>query len=368
MITSNFATGLLALVTDLTSAEFVDISEAIYEKSFAVGKITDYHEVVPGIREGRVVPILSTSPTYLSFPYKDPKDCKTTDCDLDLGFSAKKWQIGMIACRIPICVNTFDENFLLFWKSYRRLFGDESLDSALMKYIFDLFQTELDAAIWRTVWFGDRSTESTDPNYKFLRVIDGIFTQAEAMTGIKIDVTENTSGAGGTAVPITGEKIRLYLETAYRAASKMPWFDETKLQFEMTKAMATELVIWLNSLDDKSKTNCECFDVDKVTALKTFSVNKSLFIFGIPIVVHQEFDAVIKALDLTHPYRAILTQRDNILVGTAEADQLVDTKIWYSEDDEVIYMRGGSQIGASLVTNEYAYIGAVVGNTPVVTA
>lgn len=365
-ITTNFKTGLLDLVTDMNTAQYAVLAEALYESTFGVGKITDFHRVVPNVREGRVVPIISTSPTYLSFPYKNPSDCETTECDLDLGFSAKKWEIGMIACKIPICLNTFDENFLLFWGEYKRLWGDHNLDGALMKFIFDKFQTELDASVWRTVWFGDRTVPSSDPNYKFLRVINGIFTQAESMDGIKIEISENTP-VNGVIPAIGGEKVRLYLETAYREASKTAWFDESKLQFEMTKAMATELVIWLNSLDDKSKTNCECYDVDKVTALKTFSVNKNLFIFGIPIFVHQELDAVITALKLDRPYRALLTQKDNILIGTAEMDQLLDTKVWYSEDQEKVFMRGGSQIGATLVVKEYVYLGAEAGNTAVLT-
>lgn len=365
-ITTNFNEGLLALITDLTSAEMADISNAIFEASFEVGKLPELHTVIAGVREGHVIPIISTNPTYKSFPYKDATNCTIPECDLNLGFGAKKWELGMIACKIPICINTFDENFLTFWKVYRRTFGDADLDSALMKFILDKFQTELDAAIWRVVWFGDRTLDPTDPNYSLLRTINGIFTQAEADNGIKIPITQNTSGAGGVNVAITGLQVYEYLSAAYTEAMETPWFDEATARFEMTRAMAAPFVAWLNSLSDRSMYNCDCYDPKTLQAKRSFSVDDNLFIFGIPIHVHREFDGVINALNLTHPYRAILTSRDNILLGTSEMDQINQVRIWYSEDHDQVYLKGGSTIGASLVTPDYVYLGSETASvTPV---
>jgi len=357
-INNNFSTEVLALVEDLTTGEMVTIDKAIWLKSFAIGKLPESHTVVPGIREGNVVPIVSTAPNYASFPYKDPNSCTIPACDLDLDFDAKVWQVGQIACKVPICVNTFDDNFLLFWGSYKRLFGDENLDSALMKYIIDKFQTNLDAALWRVAWFGDRGTASSNPFYAYLRPIDGIFTQAEADGGVKIVITENTSGTAGAPVPLTGEAVYNYLSDAYNRAIAFPWYDQGTIQFEMTYAMAAAWVAWLNSLGDRSQYNCECFDPKTLQAQRSFNVDMVLKAFGIPVFVRREFDGVIQALNLGHPYRAMLTSRDNILFGTSEIDQLPAFKVYFSEDDDQIYLKGGATIGATLVTDEYVYLGA----------
>lgn len=352
--TTTFNSALLALVTDINSAEKATLANAIFTDSFEVSKLADSHTVLTGVRNGNIIPIMSNAPAYNAFPYKDPTNCDIPVCDLDLPFSAKSWQMGMIACKIPICINTFDENFLTFWGSYKRLFGDENLDSALMKYITDMFLKNLEAAMWRVAFFGDTTTLVGDANYALLRAADGIFTQAEAGTGTKVIVAENTTGT------LTGEAVYAYLLNAYNTAVAQPWFDASTARFEMTAAMASVYVGWLNSLGDRSMYNCDCYAADGITAMRSFSIDANLTIFGIPIHVHREFDGVINALTLGNRYRALLTSDTNILIGTSEMDQLPDFKIWYSEDDDKVYIKGGANIGASLVTNDYVYIGAEV--------
>jgi len=354
-ITTNFASAILALVDDLVTADKVQLANAVFESAFEVGKLAEGHTVITGVRTGNIIPILSNAPQYDSFPYKNPADCTIPVCDLDLGFSAKPWVLGMIACKIPICINTFSEDFLLFWNSNKRIFGDENLESALMQFIVSKFQNNLEAAMWRVAFFGDTSIAAIDPNYALLRSADGIFTQAEAMDGVKIAVTENTLGTG-----LTGPGLYAYLDQAYQAASVAPWFDPSTAEFCMTRAMASVLVSWLNSINDKSPYNCECYSADGLTAQRTFSINGMITIFGIPVHIYKEFDGVINALSLGNPYRALLTANTNILIGTSEVDQLPAFDLWYSKDDGVIYIKGGANLGAALVTNEYVYIGAEV--------
>lgn len=352
-ITTNFATALLSLVDGLVTAEKATLANAVFENSFEIGKLADGMTVITGVKTGNLIPILSKSPKYDSFPYKNPADCNVPVCDLDLGFSAKSWNVGMIACKIPICINSFSDDFLFFWNTNKRIFGDENLDSALMQFIVSKFEDSLEAAMWRVAYFGDTSILPGDVNYALLRGSDGIFTQAEAMDGTKIVVTENTLGTG-----LTGLGVYNYLNDAYQKASVEPWFDQASVKFKMTQKMASVLVAWLNSLSDRSMYNCECFSPDGLTAQRTFSTNANLQIFGIPIEVHRELDGVISALNLGNPYRALLTSSTNIFLGTSEIDQLPSFDLWYSKDDDMIYIKGGANIGASLVTNEYVYIGA----------
>lgn len=345
----------MELVEGLVGAELVELSNTIFTKAFEVGSITELFTVSGGVREGNVVPIISNSPNYASFPYKNPLDCTIPVCDLDINFSAKVWQLGMIACTIPICINTFDEDFLLFWKVYRKTFGEESdVDTALMQFLIDRFQSNLEAALWRVVFFGDRSISASDPNYDLMRPIDGIFTQVEAGEGIKIVVPANTDGTS-----LTGQELYDILSNAYnRATLETDWYDDTTAQFIMTKAMASVLVTWLNSLKDTSMYNCECLDADSVTKKRSFSINDKLFVFGIPITVRPELDGVIRQLGLGYPYRALLTSKDNILVGTGEVSKMSQFDVWYERKDNMIYMRGGANIGVSVATDEYIYIGA----------
>lgn len=352
-IDNNFQDGIMSLVNGLTGAELVEMSNVIFTKSFEVSKISDQFTITTGVREGNVIPIMSTAPKYDSFPYKNPQDCTIPVCDLNLEFSAKVWQLGMIACTIPICLNTFDEDFLKFWNVYRKVVQDEAdLDTALLEYLIERFNKNLDAAIWRVVWFGERGIASTDQNYDLLRPIDGIFTQAEAGDGIKITIAANTTGT------MTGEELYALFQTMYNAASATDWFDDETTEFKVTKKVATVWVTWLNNLEDYSQYNCECVSVDGVTKKNSFRVTDNLYVMGIPIKVYPELDGVIRALNLGRPYRILLTYRDNILVGTSEASQFPKFEAWYERKDNMIYLRGGAAIAAALVTDEYVYAGA----------
>lgn len=352
-ITTNFASAITSLVTSLTTAEKLELANVVFRSNFEVSKLAENHTVITGVRNGNIIPIMSNAPSYASFPYKNPADCDIPVCDLDLGFSAKPWKVGMIACRIPICVNSFSEDFLRFFSQQKRLFGDIDENSALMQYIIGKFTNNLEAAMWRTAFFGDTTTASGNANYALLRAIDGIFTQAEAMDGTQIVITENTLGTG-----LTGAGLYAYLDQAYQIASVAPWFDPSTVRFEMTQAMASVLVSWLNGLGDRSMYNCECYSADGLTAQRTFSVNNQITIFGIPVHIHRELDGVISQLGLGRPYRAILTSATNIVIGTSELDQLPAFRVWYSQDDNQVYIEGGATIGAALVTNEYVYLGA----------
>jgi len=347
-ITTNFNEAVLALVDDLVTADNVNISNAIYTSAFEIGDIAEGHQIITGVRDGALIPILNNAPNYSAFPIKSSANCDIPACDLDLGFSTKKWQTAMIACKIPICINTFDENFLLFWNQHKRVFADADLNSALLQYVVGQFEKNLQAAIWRRVWFAD-SASTND----YLEGADGIFTQAEAMDGRKIEITENVAGTG-----LTGEALYAYLTEAYEYAVLQPWWNQSTARIEMTQAMASVLVSWLNGIGDKSLYNCDCYAADGITAMRTYSVDANLTIFGIPIHVHREFDGIISAFSLGNPYRALLTNTGNILIGTTELDQLPIFKIWYSEDDDLIYIKGGANVGAALVTNEYVYIGS----------
>lgn len=354
-ITTDFGTTVLALVDDITSAEKATLSNAYFQKFFEVGKLAENFTVIPGVRNGNLVPIISTNPNYAKFPYKDPTNCTLPTCDVDLPFSAKVWQVGMQACKTPVCINSFDENFLAFWGRHKRLFGDEDLNSALMAFIMETWERDLQASLWRSAFFGDTTTLPADPFYEYLRVTDGIFTQAEAGTGLKIEVTENVAGTG-----LTGTAIYAYLQEAYNYAATQPWFDAGNMRFEMTNAMASVWVAFLNGLGDTSMYNCDCLSAEGMSRGRAYTI-EGLTIFGIPVNVRREFDGVIGQLGLGNPYRALLTPNENILIGTTEMDQLPAFSIHYSQDDDVIYIKGGAQIGATLVTNDYVYIGAEVG-------
>jgi hypothetical protein len=352
-INSNFDTAIISQIIDNVSARNIEYSKVVFLDTFENSELATKFKILLGIRKGDLVPILNNKGNAAAFPVKDENSCENSSCELDINFSIKKWETAKIACTFEICINKFSEGFLLFWNENKRIFGDANMNGALMTYLLDAIQKDLNLSIWRMAFFADET--SINP---FLKGMSGIFAQAESMNGFKIELEENTSNTAPT-----GQAIYNYLEKAYAHASVQPWFNPTATKIDMTRAMASIYVSWLNSMGDKSPYNCECYSPDGITAMRTYSIAGKLFIFGIEIRVHNELDTVIgtPSLGITHPYRAIMTNSENLLFGTTESDQLPAFKVFYSDKDDMIYVKGGATIAAALVTDQYVYIGAEVG-------
>ena len=356
---TDFNTALLALVTDLTSAEKVQFSELLFSKAFAQSDITQTHRLITGIRDGSIIPIMKSGLNYSSFPFVDENVCSTNDCTIDTKYSAHKWDLGLIECRLGICMREFSTNFLQFWNQYKITAPDPDLNTALLTYISDEFKWAHLGAQWRVTYFGDKSLVANS----LLNGIDGFFTQAEANQDQIVGIVENN------ATTFVGQKftsgLRVYeiLTEVYNKYAEQPWFGATDLEFKMTRLTASTLVAYLNSL--KSTECCEGFarvNPDGMAA-SAYTIDNLTF-NGIKIKVMQDWDNVINTVPAlnggggnaarVNPHRILLTYTDNLLIGTTSQEALNTFKIWYSEDDDKVYLKGGSYIGAGIpMRDEY---------------
>lgn len=355
--TSNFVDDVVSLVDDLTSAEKLTMSELLFSKAFGVDEIEDTHRVITGVRHGNRVPILKGGANYESFPFNDMTDCAKPECDVSDEYSTAMWNLGLIECRVPICMRTFDENFLLFWNQYKQITPDPDLNTAFLQYLTDKFMENLRAAKWRAAYFGDTNSASN-----LFNGIDGFFTQGEANPAQLIDIAQNAE-ATYQAQKMTGQEVYDLLKQMYNEAGDQPWFDETILEFRIPRIMATKLVQMLNDAGDLSQYNCDCINPQGITGRRVFTID-GLTMFGIPVLVHKEWDGVINGTSelnggggnnaRVNPNRAFLTYRDNLLIGTSETEALSYFDIFYDKKDNMIYMDGGSYIGASIpLVDEY---------------
>lgn len=353
---SNFTEDVISLVDGLVSAEKLEMSNLIFTKAFGVSDITQSHEVVPGVRHGNLVPIIKTSTNYESFPFNDPTSCEKPECELTDEFSTHRWDLGLIECRVPICMRTFDENFLKFWNEYRQIANDPDLTTAFLQYLAGKFQENHRAAMWRTIYFGDTASAST-----LFNGFDGFFAQAEAIPENVISIEQNT-GATFAQQKMTGQQVYELLEDMYLRASEKAWFDESILEFKIPLFMANALITMLNQAGDLSQYNCDCINPDTIVGRRRFTVD-GLRMFGLPVSVHKEWDGVINgtaelnggggANARVNPNRALLTYKSNLLIGTSETQALSYFDIFYDKKDNKIYMDGGSYIGAAIPTDEY---------------
>jgi hypothetical protein len=356
--TDNFSTALLTLVTDLVSAEKMELSEMLFEQTFEESDIATQHEVVTGVRHGHVVPILKDTPNPESFPFVDPKSCAPTDCDVTQEFSSTKWELGLLECRVSICLRTFDENFLKFFNTIRHTQeGEPNLDSAIIQFISGKFTRNLELAKWRASYFGDTSSVSA-----YFNGFDGIFAQAEANADHVVTITENDGVDNNAQQFADGEAVYNYLIAMYDKAAAYAWFDPSILEYRVTKTMSIKLITWLNKLGKSAPMNCACIDPAQAVAKNVYTI-EGLTINGIPVLTHREWDDIINystelnggggAAAKVNPHRALLSVRRNVLIGTSETEALSSFDVWYSKDDKKVYLEGSSYIGAALPLDEY---------------
>ena len=363
-ITTNFATEVKALVTSLTSAEKLNFSEALFTKSIEISPLTQDHTVVTGVRHGNLVPIIDNQPDYESFPFSDAGACAVPECDLGHNYSTNKWELGLIECKVPICLRSFDDDFLVFWNQYKMVQTDkdknedEYIQSAIVQFLFNQFKTNHTAAQWRGGYFGDKSSESA-----LFNGIDGWFTQAEANASQVVAIAEN-EGATFAAQKLTGERIYEILKDMYLMHSDMVWQSDQPLEFRMTERNAKALAMYYTFLKDKACCDgLQILDPDMVSNAPY--PYQRLDFHGISIKVMSIWDEIInKTTELNpgwvgkklvtptaarvNPNRILLTYKNNLVLGTQETSNLAFFDIWHSQDQDKIFMKGGSYFGASI--------------------
>lgn len=346
--TDNFGTALKALVTSLTAADLMDFNNLIFQQIFEPRDIRDTDVIITGVRNGAVLPVLNRKLSPDSFPFSDLTTCDVAECDLSNEYSSHTWEVAGIECKIPICMRSFDQDFLTFWRQCQLLTSPPDLDSAIIEYLQRVFVDNLRLGTIRAAYFADKSSASALYNK-----IDGIFAQLETQAGNIIDITEN-AGANYAAQALTGEKAYQYLEAMYVKAASEPWFDPANMEYKISKSMAAALVAYLNKAGRNAPGTCECIDPATATALQSYRMD-GLFLFGIPVSVRYEWDQIVTGSSVLNngtkwddPHRAILSPKNNILIGTCSEDLINDFRVWYSNDDNKVYMQGSSLVGGGV--------------------
>lgn len=343
-IKNNFAAGITAVVESLTDASKLEFANVLFKAAFNVGDLRESHTVLTDIRDGERIPIMDSGDAYSSLA-ESQGDCSMNECDLELTFSTKKWELGEYDCRIPICLKTFSKDFLLFFEMYRQS-AENPLEQpdkkAFLEYIMGIARERVLGASWRTLYHGDKAAASN----KLISANNGFFVQAEAGDGLKINLAK--------AEP-TAQELYDAMEEAYLTAQDEPWFDESKLKWRLTSKAARKLVTMLNKANDLNAYNCECIDPEKITQARKFNIN-NLMMFGIPVIAHKEIDLSGTAAGVKGLTMALLIRDENFLVGVNTEESMNEFRFFYDNKDRKIYIDMMIYLGASIVLDEYVFI------------
>lgn len=346
--TDNFVSYLLPLAKDLASTEKLNFSNLLFNAIFLASDITKKHVVITGVRNGNLVPIINEDPSYTKFPFVDATSCDMTECDINADYSAIEWDLALIGCRVSVCLRKFDDNFLIFWNTYRML-NPAKVDTtykktAIMQYLIKLVKDEFEAAKWRAAYYAIEGNASP-----LLNGFDGYFEQAQATVTNVIEVPQNA-----TDTPLTGQEIYDLMYEMEALYDDADWSEEAgQMEFRMTKKMARTLASFMNKLKDSS---C-CDGIEKLdpeaTKNKAYTYDNLSF-HGYPIIPMPEWDAIqkkvaaIKEGGMAKINRILFIEKTNMLIGTEERDMLSMIEVHYDKVSRKMFIDAEAYFGVAI--------------------
>lgn len=334
----NFKEQITDKINSYVSAEKMNMANAIFDRQHDIGDFSSKHNIITGVVNGNMIPIITKGNRY-GMLKASKGDCSMNECDLETTYSSKKWVVGDYDCRIPICMDSYSEDFLRFWGAYKTTLEDPSevpTYKAYLDWLVSYTKESVEGALWLKAYWGDTTSVN-----ELISLNNGFWTEAKAGDGIKINM-------GDPATPLTGEAIYKFLQSAYEQTIDEVWYTEEDMVFVMSHKMARTLVSFLNTKADLSKYNCDCLDVDAITGKRRFSI-ANLTVFGIPVVAYKEVDmASIQGLGVDADFRALLINKENLLIGINTEKHLNQFNMFYDQKDRKIYIDLKIQIGASI--------------------
>lgn len=345
----NFATAIGDMVTDLVSADIMNINEAIWQETFGVGSFAQSHTLITNRRNGHKQPIIGSEDYYGSMPVGNETSCDLNSCDITPVYSAKEWCLAEYNCRLEICMRTFDEEFLVFWNMYRQRLEDPTAEpdaQAFLDYIEMVVRNRIAGTQWRVGYWGDTAETEND----LINGCDGFFAQAEAGEGHTVDIVV----AGATP---TGEELYDAFQEAYEYGVQQIWGSQPDLVWKTTYSVAAKMVAWLNSIGDTSMYNCDCYNPDNIVGARRFTV-ENLRVFGIPVEAHREIDLSTTAAGKLEAdkYQVLLIRKSNLLVGTNTDSKLEGFDMFYDKVTRKIYIDAMVHLGVMIPLDEYVLI------------
>lgn len=338
----------------LNSDEARDASQVIFEQFYVRPELARAHTIMTGVTMDRYIPILG----QLGLVGKvDPGSCGTNAVSVTTA-SQKQWTPKLVSGRITHCQANLPD-LLKFWaKSMTAKDIWSNVDAAMMEYITNYTTEAVANSALRLAEFGDTAadvianggvlTAGTDKTY--FNVLNGmwkqVFTDQALGTPLtyRYTIAKNTEATYATQNALASDDaynmfVALYDNIDSRAAGR-------NLVFQITRSLWNNWVAYIESKAGAYKIEL----LQDGTTKETFR--------GIPIVVRYDWDRIIKAYydngtSLNLPHRAILTNLENIPIGTSDEQSLTNFDSFYDQVTKSHYIDFAYKLDCKIL-EEYA--------------
>jgi hypothetical protein len=324
----------------LNNEEARSLSECIQEQVYSKPELSRVHNVQTGVEMDKHIPILGK---YTMVGKLDPGSCSVNAEAGTIPTSEKTWTPKLISGRIGHCQADID-SLLKFWKKSRIAAKTwEDVDNEMMAFINDRVGDVILESILRITEFGDTAAEviasgghlTAGTTKTYFNMLDGmwkqIFTdQAGSALSYRYEITENSEATYAAQLALAADKALLVFRNLYEKCDSRILESNTPV-FQVTRTLVNNLQSYL---EDKSLG----------FTLEVLEGGKQQFRYrGIPIIPRYDWDRMIQTYHADGtayylPHRAILTDINNIPVGTSDAESLTSLDSFYDKTLKTWYI------------------------------
>ena len=262
----------------------------------------------------------------------------------------KRWELGCWEAPLKVCWKDMEGTIAEYALKNGTPIGDLNGTQVMSEVIEPLLTDLYVDLVWRLAWFGNTAAENESDggsiddslNPALVTAVDGLWKQVLARTAQNTAVSDYTANASNTKADvlvagIPTKLIEQMMVDANAATMALP----NKVIY-MTMAMATALE-W-----DMRNSGCGCMPwEDRVNGVRTTKWN------GIEYIALPKWDEYLNTFEGSgSPYRAILTNRDNILIGTPSGEFVQDFDLYFDRISRNMFLYGTGKIGAMFVNDD----------------
>lgn len=326
----------------LNTKEATEDSEIIKTNPYINPEVASVHGVQTGIMMDQYIPILGQ---LEDIGLVDPGTCGVNTFTSAFPVSEKQWTPKKISARIALCADDIPQK-LKFWMEQQIMLKRwENINQPLKQFVLDLAMDSLKRAIILKAEFGDTGAAvvgsgghlTAGTTVGLFTIFDGIWKQiftddalgASALI-YRYTISENTAGT-------KDEQLALADDAAYKCFKDLyenlppEAMDSGNVKYQITKSLWDN---WVTYIENKAGAYRPELLQDGMTK-ETFR--------GIPMIVRKDWGRIIKKYhdvgDTYYlPHRAILTDINNIPIGTSDTQSFSTIDAFYDKTDKKHYI------------------------------
>lgn len=331
-------------------------SQAVFERLFMKPELRQIHGIQTGITMKTQIPFFGKFQPFLK---KDPGGCATNNVSQTISTSEKYWDPELLSGRLDHCQGDITDSLFKMWRAEAKANPDiwENIDNEQLAFLESRIEDVIFEDILLKTFFGDTAADNVSgggditngQDKDLFTPFDGIWKQilagVAASTVYQYEILEN-AGADKTAqLALADDRALLAMRDLYNKADSR-LFSTGNVAWQMTRTMHNN---YRDYLEDKSL----AFTLQEAEN----GSNKETY-RGIPIIVREDWDRNIRTFfdngtTFLNPHRIILTDINNIPVGTLDEESFSKLDMWYERKDKKHYIDTALTLDAKLL-EEYA--------------